>query len=70
MDLQLHPLARAYLAGGDGVTAGLEADQAVFADPPQMLLGHQIRPRRQRCRSAARSASARTAMTWPWVRWT
>src|SRR5215207_10319629 len=48
MNLQLDPLPRHDLSGGDGVAAGLETDQTVFADPPQMLLGDQIRLVRQR----------------------
>ena len=53
MDLQLHPLSRLYLSGGDGVAAGLEGDQAVFPDPPQILLRHQIRLLRQRCQGGS-----------------
>ena len=69
MGLPLYPLSWLYLSGGDGVTVGLKGDQAVFPDPPQILLRHQIG-----CSGSgvkvARSASARTAMTWPWLRWT
>jgi len=48
VELQLDPLTRPNEAGRDGVAAGLETDQAVFPDPPQMLLRHQIRLLRQR----------------------
>ena len=48
VDLQLDPLTRPDQAGGHGVAAGLERDQTVLADPPQMLLRHQIRLLRQR----------------------
>ena len=44
----LHRLERPDLAGGHRVQAGLEPDQAVLADPPQMLLGDQVRHRGQR----------------------
>jgi len=43
IDLELNPLTCADAAGGDGVEAGLEGDQAVFADPAQVLVGDQIR---------------------------
>ena len=48
LDLQLDLLTRPDLPGGDRVAAGLETDQAVLADPPQMPLRHQIGPLRQR----------------------
>ena len=47
VDLQLDPLP-GRTGGRHGVAAGLEGDQAVLADPPQMLLGDQIRLLRQR----------------------
>jgi hypothetical protein len=50
VDLQLDLLPRLDLSGGDEVAAGLETDQTVFADPPQMLLGDQIRLGGQRQR--------------------
>jgi hypothetical protein len=48
LDLQLDPLTGPDQAGGHRVAAGFETDQAVFPDPPQMLLRHQIRLLRQR----------------------
>ncbi|GAA4983052.1 hypothetical protein GCM10023317_07250 [Actinopolymorpha pittospori] len=48
VDLQMDPLATADLAGGEGrVEAGLERDQRVLAEPAQVLVGDQIRPRRR-----------------------
>ena len=43
MDLDLDTLPCTDLSGGDGVGAGLEGHQAVFAYPAQGLLGDQIR---------------------------
>jgi hypothetical protein len=47
LDPQLDPLTRPDEAGRHRVAGGLETDQAVFPDPPQMLLRHQIRLLRQ-----------------------
>ena len=43
VDLQLDLLPGPDLRRGDGVAAGFEGNQAVFPDPPQMLLRDQIR---------------------------
>ena len=57
MDLQLDSLPGPDQPGRNRVAAGLEGDQAVLPDPPQVLLGDQIGLLRQ-ARSAARSASS------------
>ena len=41
-------LTRPDQAGGHRVAGGLEGDETVLTDPPQMPLRHQIRPLRQR----------------------
>jgi hypothetical protein len=47
MNLQLDSLPEPDQPGGNRVAAGLETDQAVLPDPPQVLLGDQIRLVRQ-----------------------
>ena len=48
MNLQLDSLPGPDQPGRNRVAAGLEGDQAVLPDPPQVLLGDQIRLVRQR----------------------
>jgi len=48
VDLQLDSLPGPDLSSGNGVAAGLKRDEAVLANPPEMALGDQIGPLRQR----------------------
>jgi hypothetical protein len=47
-DAQLHVLPGVHPCRGHGVQAGLERDQAVLADPAEVLVGNQVGHRRQR----------------------